>query len=276
MLDLPGDILRLNLLVLVFLSWTAAAEDSKSCGDQGETSYLIWEIEGDWCKENVDCKQFMSVSFENLKNEGGPGEFLGLGPECAYKCKCEGEIPCWRGTGDACKFQRLSPATARDNLGPGLGRLFASMAKRPALRQAMSRSSGWHDAILALDASAGAPRVDVAAVFADTPPRPIVVRVCPVDPGDRCASRPRRIEWNGTTALLSGNDLKLGLYRLVEGQDASDAWIRFVAPDRQAEIQTEYRDAVETVKTWKLPEEFESAPALERLHRMFFVAAGED
>jgi delta 1-pyrroline-5-carboxylate dehydrogenase len=145
------------------------------------------------------------------------------------------------------------------------------MGGRPEYREALSRSSGWSDSIVAIESSGAGNRADLAEVFRGGRSRQIAIRICPTNRNDRCSSRSYAVDWNGQTAFVSGDAVTAGTFRVVEGDDESDAWVRFVVAGDADRVRAAYTANLAALDTWSLPPDAESAPSLQRMRRVILA-----
>jgi hypothetical protein len=145
-------------------------------------------------------------------------------------------------------------------------------AGSPEYRAAMSRAGGWTDAVIAIEPDGTA---DLVEVFRGNRPRPMRVRLCSTDSAVPCDGAYFPIAWDGHSAKATAPAFKPGLYRIVEDDDQSDAWVRLVTADRAAAIRTDYQHALEAVRGWSLPDSGTPLPSLDRLWRAILASVGE-
>jgi hypothetical protein len=145
-------------------------------------------------------------------------------------------------------------------------------AEHPAYRAAMSRAGGWTDAVIAIEPDGTA---DFMEVFRGNRPRAIRVHLCSTDNAVPCEGAYFPIAWDGRSAKTTAAAFKPGLYRIVEDDDQSDAWVRMVPADRAAAVRTEYQHGLETVRGWSLPDSGTPLPSLDRLWRAILASVRE-
>jgi hypothetical protein len=247
----------LSLLLVVCRPQGLAAAECRSDG-------VVWTLTGNWTLNSASVGRFALVKeadYGNFQTDATGGKIVVLhkGEWSIKECS----------KGNCASRCEQTPTSKTTPVTETLwARVTRAISGSPQYREALSRSSGWHDSIVALEQSGGTMRADLADVFRGARERKLSVRLCPTDRAVPCNPRQYVIDWNGQTAFFSSTDLALNTFRIVEGEDESDAWVRFVAPGDRDRLRAAFASALEDIRTWSVPADAGQAPALERLHRV--------
>lgn len=117
--------------------------------------------------------------------------------------------------------------------------------------------------------------IDLADVLRGNRARTLRVQFCPTDTSGTCDRAFYTVAWNGQRAVVA-TGLPPGVYRVIEDDGLSDAWIRLVESGRDVNVRAQYQAAVETLRGWSLPESPTPLPTLDRLRRPILVSVSED
>jgi hypothetical protein len=241
---------------------------------QGEV--IVARIVGNWdyaTKDGkiklglIDCIRRGDVEYQ--KGQRSPGKLLLLSASESIVVECI-DVACAKGS------RKEIPQPLRRQAAPTESPGFwKSLEGQPGYKLPMSRSSSWQDTLVTLENTGSGPAIELADAFRTDKPRQILVRLCPVDPAIECIARTNRIDWNGSTAILSSPDLKPGLFRIVEGENASDAWVRVLSRSESDKARAAYASVVKDVDSWEIPEGFDPAPIQQRMKRIILSTAGQ-
>jgi hypothetical protein len=253
---------------ILFLSGLPLPAQPLSC--DALKNGIAWKKTGVWKNGAATLSPMDPVDFSKPLTSDAVGEITVLSNAALYRKTCTARTSC----------QTTCSALARPEPGhppakPLTSSFFAAIALlggRPGFRDAMSKSSVWTDSLAGFEGNAA----DLAPVFEGTRNRKIVVRICPIDRNAACVYAPRTVDWNGKSAILTGPEVRSGLFRVVEGEDEQDAWVRLVPQNKLRAMRAQYDDAVAALSTWSLPDDIGTAPNLERLRRFILAAVEEN
>lgn len=253
-----------RLLAFCLIALTALAAPC----DPRQQNGLVWQTTGDWNAGRPGKLAFMDrIALPQLKpaNPTADNQIIILLNGSFFKRICK------RGGSCSEECYPATPGVTPAQLSPPVFDRVKGAEQRPEFRAAMSRAGGWRDSVVALNPDGV---IELGPVFQGTA-RTIRLRFCSTDPGAACAEQYFIARWDGQIAPAQTRGIAPGLYRLVEDDNQSDAWVRVVNAANAPAVRAEYQAAAGVVRSWQLPEADEPLPSLDRFLRLLLANLGD-